>query len=237
MNAAIDFGNTHAKLGLFEGNELVYFQRGLRLLDLRKVLKQQQPERLIISSVTKNTTDLERIFVNFSPKIILDRKTPLPIQNGYTTPETLGYDRLAAAVGAYARFPGRSLLIIDMGTAIKYDFLTAQGVFKGGIISPGMFMRFKALNAFTKKLPLLEPEGIPSLIGDSTAGCIRSGVINGIIAEVNGIIDRYNQFPDLQVVLCGGDAPFFESQIKYPKFAASNLVLEGLNSILLHNVE
>lgn len=237
MNAAIDFGNTHAKLGLFDGNELVHFQRGLRLLELRKLLKRYQPEYLIISSVTKSSTDLERIFVNFSSKMILDRKTPLPIQNGYATPETLGYDRLAAAVGAHARFPGRALLIIDMGTAIKYDFLTAEGVFKGGIISPGMLMRFKALNAFTKKLPLLEPDGIPPLVGDSTTSCIRSGVVNGIIAEVNGIIERYNQYPDLQVVLCGGDAPFFESQIKYPKFAASNLVLEGLNSILLHNVK
>lgn len=237
MNAAIDFGNTYAKLGLFDGDELVHFHRGLRIRELRKLLKLYNPERLIIASVTKSTTDLERVFVNFSKKIIVDGRTPLPVKNEYATPDTLGYDRLAAAVGAYARFPDVPSLIVDMGTAIKYDFISADGGFKGGIISPGMHMRFKALNAFTKKLPLLEPDGIPPLIGDSTASCMRSGVINGIIAEVNGIIERYNQYPDLRVVLCGGDAPFFESQIKYPKFAASNLVLEGLNRILLHNAE
>lgn len=237
MNAAIDFGNTFAKLGIFDGENLIHFYRGLGIHELKKLLKQHQPEHLIIASVTKSATELEQLFVNFSKKIILDRSTPIPVRNEYATPETLGYDRLAAAVGAYVRFPGRPSLIIDMGTAIKYDFISADGAFQGGIISPGMQMRFKALNAFTKKLPLLEPNGIPPLIGDSTAGCIRSGVVNGIIAEVNGIIERYNQYPDLQVVLCGGDAPFFESQIKYPKFAASNLVLEGLNSILLYNVK
>jgi type III pantothenate kinase len=237
VNAAIDFGNTYVKLGFFTGTEMTEFHHGLRIEKVRALLNKKAPAHLIIASVTKSPADLEKLFVKFPKKIILGSGTPLPIKNDYATPETLGYDRLAAAVGANARFPDQPALIIDMGTAIKYDFITAGGVFKGGIISPGMKMRFKALHVFTKKLPLLDPDGIPPLVGDSTASCIRSGVINGIIAEVNGIIERYNQYPDLQVVLCGGGAPFFESQIKYPKFAASNLVLEGLNRILLHNVE
>lgn len=237
MNAAIDFGNTYSKVGFFVENELIEFHHGLKIQELRALLTQRAPKNLIIASVTKNLAELERLFVKFSQKIILGPDTSLPIINNYATPQTLGYDRLAAAAGANLRFPDSPVLIIDMGTAIKYDFITAAGAFKGGIISPGMQMRFKALHTFTKKLPLLEPDGIPPLVGDSTAACIRSGVINGIIAEVNGIIERYNQYPDLRVVLCGGDAAFFESQIKYPKFAASNLVLEGLNRILLHNVE
>lgn len=237
VNAAIDFGNTYAKVGFFVENELIEFHHGLKIQELRALLMQKVPENLIIASVTKSSAELERLFVKFSQKIILGPDTSLPIINNYGTPQTLGYDRLAAAAGANLRFPDSPVLIIDMGTAIKYDFITAAGAFKGGIISPGMQMRFKALHTFTKKLPLLEPDGIPPLVGDSTAACIRSGVINGIIAEVNGIIERYNQYPDLRVVLCGGDAAFFESQIKYPKFAASNLVLEGLNRILLHNVE
>lgn len=237
VNAAVDFGNTYAKVGFFIKNELVEFHHGLRIQKLRALLIKKAPKNLIIASVTKSPAELERLFVKFSQKIILGPATSLPIINEYATPTTLGYDRLAAAAGANLRFPDSSVLIIDMGTAIKYDFITAQRAFKGGIISPGMQMRFKALHKFTKKLPLLEPDGIPPLVGDSTAACIRSGVVNGIIAEVNGIIERYNQYPDLRVVLCGGDAPFFESQIKYPKFAASNLVLEGLNRILLHNVE
>lgn len=236
-NAVVDFGNTHAKLGLFEGNQLKHYKSGLAEVELKKIVHEYHPKHLIICSVTRTVGDLGIIFEDFENKIILDFETPIPIKNDYATPKTLGYDRLAAAVGAYTRFPNRPCLIIDMGTAIKYDFISADGTFKGGIISPGMQMRFKALHTFTKKLPLLEPDGIPNLIGDSTESCIRSGVINGIAAEANGFIEHYNQFNDLQVVICGGDAAFFESQIKYPKFAASNLVLEGLNRILLYNVE
>lgn len=239
MNAAIDLGNTSAKIGIFDAfsNELIASERGIPVEKIAAFLANYTIEHLIISSVTKSKGEIEALFSDFQKKIILDSQTSIPIRNDYATPETLGYDRLAAAVGANAIFPEQNCLIIDLGTAIKYDFISAEGAFKGGIISLGMNIRFKALHTFTQKLPLLEAEGIPPLIGNSTKSCIQSGVINGIVAELNGIIEEYNQFTDLKVIICGGDAPFFESQIKYTKFALPNLVLIGLNRIVQYNVE
>ncbi len=181
---------------------------------------------------------MEDIFKNYNfPKIYLNPETLLPINKNYETPETLGSDRIAGAVGANFLFPNQNCLIIDMGTAIKYDYVSADGTFQGGIISPGKRIRFEALHTFTKRLPLVEATEIPDLIGKSTITCIQSGVVNGIIAEVNGMIENYKNLGDCQVILCGGDAPFFESRIKKPTFANSNLVLIGLNRILQYNVE
>jgi type III pantothenate kinase len=175
----------------------------------------------------------------------------------YDTPQTLGTDRLAGAVGANFLFPNQNVLIIDMGTAIKYDYVSSIGAFEGGLISLGMQIRFKALHSFTKRLPFVEAEGIPDLIGKNTKACIQSGVINAIIAEANGMIENYLKLGNCQVILCGGDASFFESQIKKPTFAFNltseanevapkavfsvqnipNLTLIGLNRILQYNVK
>lgn len=237
LTAAIDMGNTTSKMAIYEGNTPLVVERGLSVTRLKKVLAHHQPSQLIICSVTKTNEQLLEIFSEFKEKIIFSVNTPIPIRNDYGTPQTLGYDRLAAAVGAATLFPNQNILLIDMGTAIKYDFVSADGAFKGGIISPGMKIRFRALHTFTKKLPLLEADGIPPLMGNTTKSCIQSGVVNGIVAELNGIIERYAENNNLRIIITGGDAPFFESQIKYPKFAIPNLVLEGLNRILQYNVE
>jgi type III pantothenate kinase len=238
MNAAIDLGNTFAKIGFFDENNLIEVKKGLSLDELKEVIALNNVKNLIVSSVTRPQNELEEIFKNFSfKKIFLNPTTPLPIKKNYETPQTLGSDRLAGAVGANFVFPEQNCLIIDMGTAIKYDYVSADGTFQGGIISPGMRIRFESLHTFTKRLPLVEAHEIPDLIGKSTIGCIQSGVVNGIIAEANGMIENYKELGDIQVILCGGDAPFFESRIKKPTFALSNLVLIGLNRILLYNVE
>jgi type III pantothenate kinase len=236
MNGVIDLGNTFGKLALFEGLELSDFAKG-KVKTLIKTLNKVNPAKIMICSVTKSVEELEVLFAEFPSKMILTKESLIPISNDYGTPHTLGYDRIASAVGAFYKFPNKNSLILDLGTAIKYDFIDNEGHFKGGIISPGMKMRFKALHTFTKKLPLIEKEGIPDLIGNSTKTCIQSGVINGIAAELNGIIARYKAKGDLKIILSGGDAEFFESQINYPTFAAPNLALEGLNRILIHNVE
>ena len=237
MNAAIDLGNTFAKIGFFENNSLKEIYKGLIINELHKIILEKSPEKIIISSVTKSQNELVEIFKDFSQKLILSPKTKIPIKKDYETPETLGADRLAAAVGANFIFPNENCLIIDMGTAIKYDYVSADGTFRGGIISPGMSIRFQAINSFTKRLPLVEKEGIPELIGKNTKTCIQSGVINGIIAEVNGIIENYEKMGNCRIILCGGDADFFESQIKKPTFVIPNLVLIGLNRILEYNFE
>ncbi|MGR3809197.1 type III pantothenate kinase [Jiulongibacter sp. NS-SX5] len=236
VHAAVDLGNTFGKLSYSNGKEEFDFFKG-RIEELLNNLKKVKPDRLIVCSVTFSIDELQAFFKDFEELIILQHSTPTPLTNGYATPATLGYDRLAAAVGAGEEFPGENILIIDMGTALKLDYVQYDGVFKGGLISPGLRMRFQALHTFTKKLPLYEPTEIPELIGDSTENCIKSGVINGMAAEINGIIERYLKVAEPKIIITGGDAGFFESQINYPTFAASNLVLKGLHRILNYNVE
>jgi type III pantothenate kinase len=168
---------------------------------------------------------------------MLDHKLPLPIKNNYGTPETLGVDRIAAVCGAQQIFPFQNCLVIDAGTCVTFDIIDKDGVYYGGAISPGMHMRFKAVHTFTARLPLISPVPEAKLIGDSTETSIQSGVINGMAAEMVGIIQRYQvKFNDLRVILCGGDTLFFENKLKASIFASPELVLVGLNSILIYNV-
>lgn len=236
INASIDFGNTRIKIGLFSNEGLLEIFRVGTLYETAELLTANSVQNAIVSSVTVSNTEISHELNFLKSLLFLDYKTPLPIKNNYKTPNTLGYDRIAAAVGANLRFPNQNCLIIDMGTAIKYDLVSADNAFEGGIISLGRKMRFSALHTFTKKLPLLDTVEIPELVGDSTESCMTSGVINGIAAEINGIIDEYIKKLKLTLLICGGDAPYFETKIKYPTFAAPNLVLEGLNRILQYNV-
>ncbi len=233
-NLAVDLGNTRAKIAFFEGNTLLESKKGLLLEELSELIKNHEGG-LIVSSVTKTADELSLLFGNFKNVLILSADTPLPIQKNYDTPHTLGVDRLAAAVGANFLFPNENCLIIDMGTAIKYDYVSKTGIFEGGIISPGLRIRFEALHTFTKRLPLIEAEGIPDLIGKSTKTCIQSGVVNGIIHEANGFIEEYQKLGDCKVILSGGDANFFEMSLKKPTFVVSEIVLIGLNQILRQN--
>ena len=236
MNAVVDFGNTRVKIGYFDGLVLQrsvrisYADRPLNISDFEGV------EHVLLSSVLENTPEVGSLLKNTSVMLVLDRNTPLPIGNTYESKQTLGYDRIAAAAGAFQLFPYQKTLIIDLGTAAKYDFINEKGEFEGGMIAPGRSMRFKALHTFTGKLPLLDSTAKPLLIGKSTSACIESGVINGMFAEINGIIEEYSKLGEIQVIITGGDAVHFESQLKYPTFAAPNLILEGLNSILRYNV-
>ncbi len=162
--------------------------------------------------------------------------TKVPLINRYKTPETLGKDRLALAVGAVTKFPGENILAIDAGTTITYEFITNNNEYLGGAISPGIKMRFKALNNFTGKLPLITEIETDHLIGHDTKTSIQSGVLNGVIKEIDGIIDEYkNRFGALKVLVTGGDYIYFVKKLKNSIFATPNLVLEGLNKILIFN--
>jgi type III pantothenate kinase len=146
-------------------------------------------------------------------------------------------DRLAAAIAGATLYPGSNVLVIQAGTCITYEFINAQGEYIGGAISPGIQMRYKAMNTFTGKLPLIEHKKFDGLIGQTTEESILSGVNNGILAEVDGIINAYkSQYPDLTIILSGGDADFFVKQLKNSIFAVPNIVLKGLNIILDFNV-
>lgn len=243
MNAAIDLGNTFVKIGWFENERLVEAQYKIPFEALTDVLTSKAPAHAILSSTGHDTQPYADVLHQLKTRVVqLSPSLPVPIEKDYETPHTLGADRLAAAVGATVLFPNENCLVIDMGTCITYDWISADAVFHGGIISPGFRMRFQAMHTFTKRLPLIDiaetqPVASLPLIGKSTRTAMESGVINGMLAEVDGFVERYhNEYGKCRVLLCGGDAPFFESRLKNRIFAAPNLVLMGLNRILLYNV-
>jgi len=237
MNLVLDYGNSFAKVGVFEKDELKQNLSFSDVGELKFFLQNFSAENFILSSVAQEASSTLGWVSHIKRKFVLTPALPLPIKNLYATPQTLGVDRIAGACGAHQIFPGLPCLVIDSGTCITYDFLDNKGNYHGGGISPGLKMRFQAMNAFTAKLPLADIIEDPPLIGTTTETCLQSGAINGMIEEINGIITRYRrEFEDLQVILCGGDARFFENKLKASIFAVPELVLSGLNSILIYNV-
>ena len=234
----LDIGNTSIKYGIFEGDALIKQGYAASFEELPQSLFQQTYEHAIVASVAGNTESIkERLSVQ-GKLIELSAQTALPVINEYKTPETLGVDRIAAAVGARYFFPNRNCLVFDAGTCITHEFITSEGKYLGGAIAPGLAMKFKTLHTFTKRLPLVEQisEDYP-LTGQTTQESIKSGVLNGTVAELNGIISQYTTLAaDLVVILCGGDAGFFESKLKGRIFVIPELVLIGLHRILIYNV-
>lgn len=236
MNLVVDYGNTSAKVAIFD-HQLLLEKHSFKVIDeLQQFLQKSSADKFIISSVNADAKHISSWVQHAKQKLILTPGLPLPINILYSTPTTLGVDRIAGVCGAHQLFPKEDCLVIDAGTCITYDFIDAFGNYPGGSISPGMMMRFKSVHTFTAKLPLVTPIEQPELIGHSTETSIQSGVIHGVAAEIDGIIDRYQKkYPHLRVILCGGDAPFFENKLKASIFASPDLVLLGLNSVLIHN--
>jgi type III pantothenate kinase len=237
MNIVVDSGNTYSKIGWFSGEQMLRHKTRLSFENLIDEIRASDVSHILYSSVSHEADKFRAAIQPNVPVLTLDSTTPLPIRKEYDTPATLGADRIAAAVGAAALFPDEDRVVIDMGTCITYDYVDRQARFQGGLISPGLRMRFRAMHSFTQRLPLVEPEPRPELIGKSTRQAMLSGVMNGLTAEISGLIDAYrNISPGCQVILCGGDVPFFESLLKPPIFVVPELVLIGLNRILLYNV-
>ena len=241
MNLIIDIGNTSTKYHVFEHDREILFDRS-DLPDSTKVdgfLKRYpSADKCIVSA----SGHLNQEFIsNLKPLVnkvvVMDNKTPMPFKSHYDTPETIGLDRLAAVAGATVLYPENAVLIIDAGTAITYDVKNVHNEHMGGNISPGLEMRFKALNTFTKNLPLLNASKENTLLGNSTQQAIINGVVNGIIFEIEGIIDAMeNIYTNLTVLLTGGDAQFFDNRLKKTIFVLPKLVSTGLNTILNYNV-
>ena len=239
MNLVIDIGNTVAKLAAFDGDELkeVIFDSNRTLAQLPEFCKRYPFERAIAVTVVDLEETVARSLEGLPfPVLWLDKDTPLPVQNLYETPQTLGYDRIAAVVAANACCPGRDLLVIDAGTCVTYEFVDAQGRYHGGNISPGMQMRFKALHHLTGHLPLVSAEGRMLPMGKDTETAIRAGVLKGMEYEIEGYIRRMkHKYPELLVFLTGGDDFSFDTNLKSIIFADRFLVLKGLNRILGYN--
>lgn len=238
MNLVVDYGNSSAKLGIFDQQILKEKHTFRQLSDLEKYLSTSEADHLIVSSVSADAPAIIGWAERIHKKYILTHRLPLPVTLRYSTPETLGVDRIAGVCGACELFPDTNILVIDAGTCVKYDFVDRERNFLGGGIGPGLKMRFQAVHEFTSKLPLVEAVDHAMLVGNSTAASIQSGVVFGMVTELDGMIALYReQYPELKVVLTGGDSGFFENKLKASIFASPNVVLIGLNRILNHNVE
>ena len=239
MDLIIDIGNTLHKLAVFseEGVLSALFQeKSLSVSFLENLFRQYPIEQAIVSSVRQDNDIVLRWLEDNTRLLKFSTACCLPIRIKYATPETLGTDRIANAVGATVLYPNRNVLSLIAGTCLVADFVNENGEYLGGSISPGMRMRFQALSQFTARLPLIEPENIDFFIGDSTENSILSGVINGITQEINGIIHQYSQhYSHLKVILSGGDAELLQKSIKKRIFAAQNPILVGLHKILKLN--
>ncbi|HTB30549.1 MAG TPA: type III pantothenate kinase [Bacteroidia bacterium] len=237
MNLVIDIGNSRVKTGIFAKGKLLKNNtyNSFNLTALKSIfLENHGIENSILCSVKKYPATFKRFLSQKTNFIELTYQTPIPIRNTYKTPQTLGMDRLAAVCGAYSLYREKNILVVNTGTCITYDFLDNKGQYRGGSISPGLDIRYKALHTFTGGLPLITPDtGFKKLTGTTTTEAIRSGVQVGIVKEVEGIIREYqSNWKDLTVILTGGSMQWMLKSLKIKIKGEPYLVLTGLNVIL-----
>ncbi|MBE7628536.1 type III pantothenate kinase [Tenacibaculum piscium] len=240
MNLSIDIGNTRAKLAVFQDDNIIdfiAFDTSELIKIIKKIISKYTISASIIASVATISEKISEELKKLLNPIYVTNQTKVPFINRYGTPKTLGVDRIALAAAAVKNYPKKNVLVIDAGTCITFDFINHKKEYLGGAISLGIEMRYKALHTFTAKLPLLEPKEVDDFIGFNTNTSIHSGVVNGVCQEINGVINQYKKkYPDLTVVLTGGNTFFLAKQLKSGIFANPNFVLEGLHTVLTHNL-
>jgi len=241
MNLIVDVGNTNVKLAVFQDSVLLskeivdIYEIEIKIEELIK--KQPLLSKAIMSSVGNLSKEQLTNITKYLETIVLSSETKIPFKNKYKTPNTLGVDRIALVSAAVLEYPQKNVLIIDAGTCITYDFINAKNEYLGGAISPGISTRYNSLNNLTANLPLLKRKAPKKIIGNSSEESIHSGVINGILMEIDGIVEKYHKkYKDLTVILTGGDSDFLSKRLKSSIFANSNFLLEGLNFILEFNL-
>jgi len=241
LSVCIDTGNSCTKIGVFEQDNLLekHVFELFGLDEIKLIFEKYAISACIFSSVAKHNEAITDELRKRSPYFIeFSHETAIPVVNKYATPQTLGKDRLAGVIGANYLMPGKNILVIDAGSAITYDFITADDFYLGGNISPGIDLRFRALHKFTGRLPLVEAKIDNPLLGNDTQSAILAGVMQGIIFEIAGYIKEFKKlYPNLSVFLTGGSAFFFANRLKSPIFANENLILIGLNRILQYNAK
>ena len=237
MNCVIDRGNTKTKIYLFENDLQIDM---FSFFNEDEILIKQKMDSLNFSNgIISSSSDIPE-FILKKHFLVLSNNTAIPISLNYATPNTLGTDRIALAVGAFSLYPNKNCLIISAGTCITIDVLDQNGTYQGGIISPGLTIRLQSLHTFTENLPLLKHSDLKQfpLIGKSTQESMESGIYNGAFAEINQLIDQFKAiYQDLTVIITGGDVNLFDLNIKNKIFAQQNLQALGLNRILLYNAK
>jgi len=233
MNIAIDIGNSRTKVAVYENNTIletvVFSQQDFRKKITEIFKKNTEQPQIVLSNVGKLAEE-DLLWLQKNGRLtVINHQSPTPFENLYTTPQTLGIDRLVLASGATLKYPQQNRLVIDAGTCITYDFISAEDQYLGGAIAPGFSLKYKSLNDYTAKLPLLHLEETHTLTGKSTHESIQSGIINGTIYEIDTFIDQYKlNYSNLTVILTGGDAVFLAKRLKNTIFAHSNFLLESL---------
>lgn len=235
MVIVIDSGNTYTKIGQFNNGKLNKIYQNESFKEVLQAIRKLNPSKIIAGSVNFSIQKMKEHITDI-PVFSIDTKTPVPFNLNYKTPDTLGIDRKAVITYAWEQNPNENILVIDAGTCITYDIIDKNGMYLGGGISPGLEMRFKSLHEYTANLPEVSFSEEAHLIGNSTKNSILSGVVNGTIAEIVGIIKQYEEkFDNLTVFMSGGSAIFFETKIKRSIFAIPNMGLLGLFSIYEYN--
>ncbi len=242
MILAIDIGNTRIKAAVFEGTallEVFVFMKVELHNSIQNILKKHEKiTDLVISSVSNVEKQSFFIFDNAVNIHFVSHSDSFPFVNKYETPQTLGIDRMVLATGATLRFPGQNRLVIDAGTCVTYDFIDENNNYLGGAISPGLRLRYESLHNFTAKLPLLELKNSKNFIGESTSKSIHSGVINGMVYEIDGFINQYKaHYSKFIIILTGGDTEFLAKRLKNTIFANSNFLVESLNETFQYKIK
>jgi type III pantothenate kinase len=238
VNLVLDVGNSLLKIALFEKSELIQkfkFSENYKR-NIEDIISKYKVTHSIISNVGRIDDSIINILKESTNLLLVSNQLKVPFKNLYKSKNTLGQDRLALVSAAAFKFPNENVLIVDVGSCITYDFKNNNNEYLGGGISPGISMRFKSLNTFTSNLPLIDFDSIHQLIGNNTKNSINSGVINGTISEINGIIQQYcEEFKNIRIILTGGDSNFLLKRIKNSIFADQNFLLVGLNKLLEDN--
>ena len=234
MILVVDVGNTRIKAAVFEGDMLVenfVFVKNELQKKIENILKKyKKTAHLVVSSVGNVEKQSFLEFENDLKVHFISHQDPFPFINCYSTPKTLGIDRMILAAGATLQFPNQNRLVIDAGTCVTFDFIDQNNNYLGGAITPGLRLRYESLHNYTAKLPLLTLENPKDLIGDSTPDSIHSGVVNGLVYEIDGFIDEYSaRYSNFIIILTGGDTEFLAKRLKNTIFANSNFLLESLN--------
>ena len=238
MNLVIDIGNTLLKAAIFKNNLLIVsieFKDNFEL-NIESILDKYPITHSIVSNVSNFNEGLNYLLSIRTKQILFYESIKIPFTNSYSTISTLGKDRIALVSAASKEFSKENVLIIDLGSCITYDFKNSKNYYLGGSISPGIHMRYKSLNDYTANLPLLNFKNITNFVGKSTEESIHSGVVNGVVQEVNGTISQYkDEFKEIKIILTGGDSKFLLKKIKNTIFAHSNFLLVGLNFLVESN--
>ena len=238
VTLCFDFGNTRMKCAVFSADQLteVIVMENDTDDTITNLVTKYRPAKAILSSVIDHNPAMETILASACKFHKLDHKSKLALTLPVGKPQTIGADRLALCEAAVLLFPHSHNLIVGLGTCITYNLVNKHREFLGGSISPGMEMRFKSLQAYTAKLPLIEKNWNFPLTGYDTRTNILSGVILGMAKEIDGIINEYKErYSNFNVLLTGGDTPYFVYHLKNKIFADPNLIFKGLYAISEHN--